>query len=32
MVNLTRANHELFRRSPDEQFKSLDELCEHFRG
>lgn len=31
MVNLTRAHHELFRRAPDEQFKSLDELWQHCR-
>lgn len=31
MVNLTRANHELFRRAPDERFTSLDELWEHCR-
>jgi hypothetical protein len=31
MVNLTRAHHELFRRAPDEQFKTLDELWEHCR-
>lgn len=29
MVNLTRAHQELFRRAPDEQFKTLDELWEH---
>lgn len=28
MANLTRAHHELFRRSPDECFSSLDELWE----
>jgi hypothetical protein len=31
MVNLTRAHRELFRRAPDEQFKSLDELWEYCR-
>jgi hypothetical protein len=31
MVNLTRAHQELFRRAPDEQFKSLDELWQHCR-
>ena len=29
MSNLTRAHHELFRRSPDERFASLRELLEH---
>src|SRR4051812_24858361 len=29
MVNLTRASHELFGRSPDERFASLNELSEH---
>ncbi|MDZ4779479.1 MAG: DUF932 domain-containing protein [Planctomycetia bacterium] len=29
MVNLTRAHHELFRRAPDEQFTSLDDLWQH---
>ena len=31
MVNLTRANRELFRRSPDETFSSLKELHDHCR-
>ena len=29
MANLTRARHELFRRSPDERLGSLDELWEY---
>ncbi len=29
MANLTRASHELFRRSPDERFASLRDLAEH---
>lgn len=32
MVNLTRASRELFRRSPDERFQSLDELRAHCRN
>lgn len=31
MVNLTRANRELFRRGPDETFQSLQELHDHCR-
>ncbi len=31
MVNLTRANRELFRRTPDETFSSLKELHDHCR-
>ena len=31
MANLTRASQELFRRSPDECFSSLDELRDHCR-
>ncbi|MFO0978280.1 MAG: hypothetical protein U0996_17880 [Planctomycetaceae bacterium] len=31
MVNLTRANKELYRRGPDEAFASLEELHEHCR-
>lgn len=29
MANLTRAHHELFRRSPDERLSSLDQLWQH---
>jgi len=29
MVNLTRASHELFQRSPDERFASLQDLWQH---
>lgn len=32
MVNLTRASRELFRRTPDERFKSLEELRAHCRN
>ena len=31
MVNLVRANRELFRRTPDETFSSLKELHDHCR-
>lgn len=31
MTNLTRASHELFRRTPDEVFPSLDVFHKHFR-
>ena len=31
MVNLTRAHQELFRRTPDECFDSLDQLLAHYQ-
>ena len=31
MTNLTRASHELFRRTPDETFPSLEVFQQHFQ-
>ena len=31
MTNLTRASHELFRRTPDETFPSLEVFQKHFQ-